>query len=142
MGLNPDLFILCKLTNFSFDSQFSYLQIWGNDICLIELVRGLNRRVYIKYLTQYLASGEYSLLFSGGSMAIEMLKRQLRNKGEFRRDIRCQPIFVESKHKTLIILSEDFWADEVTGENTGEATLTGNLGRNPAKDTEGIDRVR
>lgn len=115
MGLYPDLFILCKLTrNFSFDSRFSYLQIWGNDICLIELVRGLNRRVYVKYLTQYLASGEYSLLFSGGSMVIEMLKRQLRNKGEFRRGIRCQAIFLGSKHKTLIILSQGFWADEVT----------------------------
>ena len=42
-------------------------------------------------------------------------KRQLRNKGEFKRDVRSQAIFLGSNCKTLIVLSQGFWEDEVTG---------------------------
>ena len=49
-------------------------------------------------------------------MEVEMFKkRQLRNKGEFKRDVRSQAIFLGSNCKTLIVLSQGFWEDEVTG---------------------------
>ena len=54
------------------------------------------------------------------------------------RDERSQAIFLGSNCKTLIIHSQGFWEDEE--QNTGEATLTENLGRTPAKELAGMDR--
>lgn len=51
-----------------------------------------------KQLVQYLASGKGSFLFSGGSMEIEMFKRQLRHKEEFRREFRSQVIRLGGKN--------------------------------------------
>lgn len=74
-------------------------------------------------------------------MEVEMFKKkQLRNTGEFRSDIRSQALFSGSNCKTLIVLFQHFLEVKLLEENTGEATLTENLGRNLAKELEGMDR--
>lgn len=42
--------------------------------------------------------------------------------------------------KTLIVLCQGFWEGKPPGQNTGAATPTENLGRNVAKEAEGMDK--
>lgn len=79
--------------------MFIYVDL-GQWCLLIEKIKWEN---YVKYLAQYLASGKYSLLFSGGSIESMDIKRFKGNKGEFRKDDRSQAIFLGSNCKTLIV---------------------------------------
>ena len=72
-----------------------------------------------------------------GLLHCRQILYQLSYKGS-PRDERSQARFLGSNWKTLIILSQGFWQDEE--QNTGEATLTENLGRTPAKELARMGR--
>ena len=72
-----------------------------------------------------------------GLLHCKQILYQLSYKGSSR-DERSQARFLGSNWKTLIILSQGFWQDEE--QNTGEATLTENLGRTLAKELARMGR--